>query len=44
MYSRRAQAVELNLSLSVVRIQRSAIGLGDRSHLNVNLSAALSPV
>ena len=44
MYSRRAQAVELNLSLSVVRIQRSAIGLGDRSHLNVNLLAALSPV
>ena len=44
MYSRRAQAVELNLSLSVVRIQRSAISLGDRSHLNVNLSAALSPV
>ena len=41
---RRSQAVELNLSLSVVRIQRSAIGLGERSHLNVNLSAALSPV
>ena len=41
---RRSQAVELNLSLSVVRIQRSAMGLGERSHLNVNLSAALSPV